>query len=37
MGTKEKKRLSSSTAVLDLDPMLPRFAFPALEADPFQF
>jgi hypothetical protein len=37
MGTKEKKCLSSSTAVLDLDPMLPRFALPALGADPFQF
>jgi hypothetical protein len=39
MGTKEKKYLSSSiaTAVLDLDSMLPRFAFPALGADPFQF
>jgi hypothetical protein len=32
---KKRKSLSSSTAVLDIDPMLPTFAFPALGADPF--
>jgi hypothetical protein len=33
----KKRKEKKITAVLDFDPMLPTFAFPALGADPFRF